>query len=632
MSDLDDMNFDEWLDQEKEALEAQERVPAGGPEAPVSRRAARRAAEQEPEREPASRQVYWDERQYEPEPERAPRSGKGVWGWWKLVLLPLTAVLLAGVIALGVGFSQARKVADITTIFPNVRVNGVDVGGMTVAQAAAALGEDPAKYDDAAVTVTFTTGDSITVTAQQLGLKPVDGTAFAQAAYNYGRDGTLLTNLRAYKACQSKPMDMAVCLAEQPGVDRAALEAIVTPVAQQVNEKLGVTEVRISPEDVTLVKNGGARQVDVQDLCGRIADAFEQENYAPIAYEATAVDESQGLDRDSLLQQIYDEVYAAPADAMYDPVTGGVTDSVTGVRFDMDEARRLWDEAADGEQIVIPLIKEEPALTGEQLSGMLFADVLAEKSTTLAGSGSARINNITLAAQAMNGVVLQPGQEFDYNTCLGQRTAARGYQEAGVYSNGKHDTALGGGICQGSSTLYYCALYANLDITVRYDHYFTVSYLPMGLDATVSWGGPEFRFRNSRDYPIRIEAYVANGSLTVRLLGTNVDGSYVVMTSDTWEDSEFYYAQTYRNVYDANGNLVSSNKEAYSRYHKYEAVDPTPAPTQPPVQNDGGQVDIPPAADVPVTPDTPVEPETPQVPDTPETPAEPLPDTPPETA
>ena len=79
------------------------------------------------------------------------------------------------------------------------------------------------------------------------------------------------------------------------------------------------------------------------------------------------------------------------------------------------------------------------------------------------------------------------------NLLRSQRTAARGYQEAGAYSGGKHVSEIGGGICQGSSTLYYCAMHANLDITVRYCHYFVVSYLPWGMDATVSWGWPDLQ-------------------------------------------------------------------------------------------------------------------------------------------
>ena len=65
---------------------------------------------------------------------------------------------------------------------------------------------------------------------------------------------------------------------------------------------------------------------------------------------------------------------------------------------------------------------------------------------------------------------------------------------------------------------------------------------------------------------------MADGYLTIRIMGTDVDGSYVEMTNETWEDSEHYYANSYRNVYDANGNLISSQKEAYSCYDREEVI------------------------------------------------------------
>ena len=248
-----------------------------------------------------------------------------------------------------------------------------------------------------------------------------------------------------------------------------------------------------------------------------------------------------------------------------------MTDSVTGVSFDLDLAKGLLAGARAGARVSIPLIRTDPDITADDMRENMFRDLLAEKATSLSGSSSARINNITLAAEAMNGTVLLPGEEFNYNECLGERTSAKGYQAAGAYSGGKHVSAIGGGICQGSSTLYYCALKANLEITERWEHYFSVSYLPLGMDATVSWGWPDFKFVNSRDWPIRIDSWVADGQLYVQIWGTDVDGSYVDITADGWEDASYYYAQTYRNVYAADGTLISSEPEAYSRYNKYEA-------------------------------------------------------------
>jgi len=221
----------------------------------------------------------------------------------------------------------------------------------------------------------------------------------------------------------------------------------------------------------------------------------------------------------------------------------------------------------------------------------MFRDVLGTYTTKCAGPWG-RHQNIKLAAAAINGRIYNPGEEFWYNSAVGQRTAARGYQEAGVYEGGRTTTGIGGGICQVSSTLYYAVLLSDLDIVLRYCHMFNPGYMPMGCDATVSWGGPDFAFRNSRDYPIKIvTSYNDNtNEVTCTILGTKVDDHYVVMTNAVLGVTDYqtvyqespdvapgeevidqyghtgYYVRTWRNIYDGDGNLLSSRVEADSHY------------------------------------------------------------------
>ncbi len=536
-----------------------------------------------------------------------------------IALIVLTVVMVAVLMGLVVGFTYANRVAELDTIYPNVSVNGIDVGGMTVAEAAAVLGEPADLYESASILITFPTGENLTVTAQQLGLEPADGTAFAKMAYQYGRNGTMLSNLMDYRACESKPVALT-CQRVEVQPDREVLRTLVEPAAARADQELDVIQADYGQDSVALIKNPGTSQVDVEALCDTVCQAFQERNYAPVEAPVIQVlpegDNQENVDVDELVRMLCEAVYQEPVDAQYDPSTGVVTEGVPGVHIDPEQAASLWKEASSGESVIIPYVFDEPEVTAEEINSRFFADVLSEKSTSLAGSSSARINNITLAAKAMNGVILQPGQEFNYNACLGERTTAKGYQSAGAYANGEHVQSVGGGICQGSSTLYYCALYANLQITARYDHYFLVSYLPRGLDATVSWGWPDFKFINNRNYPIKIEAFVSGGYLTVRLYGTDEDGSYVEMAVDSWEDSQYYYAQSYRKVFDSSGNLLSQNAEAYSRYHK-EGVDSSAASaTQPP------------AADPQVPEQAPVEPPPVQPETIPE--SAPLPEAPPE--
>ena len=498
---------------------------------------------------------------------------------WMRWFLPILAIMLAAVVGLGATLVRANQVAAMDTIYPNVSVNGVDVGGLTVEEAALKLAESGADpYQDASVKVIFTEDKSLVITAAELGLGG-DVTVPAQAAWAHGRSGSPLENLKAYRACRRTGVDIP--WEAEAEIDETALRTLLDNAAAEVNTELLNSSAEIGEEGVTLTKGMSASRVDTDALFTQVQKAFLEHNYADITAQiVTTESEGSGEAADAeLLQSVYDTIFTEPVNAMYDKETGGVTEGVPGVSFDMEEAMRLWEEAAPGEEVFIPFIFTEPEI--KDLEGVLFRDCLSEKSTSLSGSSSARINNINLAAQAMNDTILNPGETFDYNSCLGQRTAARGYQAAGAYSGGKHVSEIGGGICQGSSTLYYCAMHANLDITVRYCHYFVVSYLPWGMDATVSWGGPDFRFVNSRDYPIKIKAWVSNGQLTVQIWGTDVDGTYVRITNETWEDSEYYYAQTYRTVYAADGTQLSRNKEAYSSYAKYEAGEETPAPVDP---------------------------------------------------
>ena len=112
---------------------------------------------------------------------------------------------------------------------------------------------------------------------------------------------------------------------------------------------------------------------------------------------------------------------------------------------------------------------------------------------------------------------------------IGERTIASGFKEAKAYAGGKVVLDVGGGICQLSSTLYNAALLTNLDITERHNHYFLTSYVPAGRDATVSWGSVDFKFKNNRKYPIKIESKVEDGVATVSIYGIKQEDDNTVL-------------------------------------------------------------------------------------------------------
>ena len=142
--------------------------------------------------------------------------------------------------------------------------------------------------------------------------------------------------------------------------------------------------------------------------------------------------------------------------------------------------------------------------------------------TTNTTSNQKRNTNVKLAAQAINGIVLQPGEEFSFNNRVGERTEAKGYQGAAAYNNGEVVQEIGGGVCQVSSTMYNAVVKAGLKTTMRRSHTFEPSYVTPGTDATVSWGGPDYKFVNNSSAAIGIRASYYNQTCTVSIYGIPV--------------------------------------------------------------------------------------------------------------
>lgn len=130
-----------------------------------------------------------------------------------------------------------------------------------------------------------------------------------------------------------------------------------------------------------------------------------------------------------------------------------------------------------------------------------------------------RTKNIETALGRLQGLVIKPGKAFSFNWFVGRRTARRGYLPAPVLFQDKKSIQIGGGICQVSSTLYNAALLSDLEILERHRHSSPITYLPLGLDATVAYGYKDLRFKNPHPFPIRISANIAEDTLTISILG-----------------------------------------------------------------------------------------------------------------
>lgn len=291
-------------------------------------------------------------------------------------------------------------------------------------------------------------------------------------------------------------------------------------------------------------------------------------------------------------QMVYNLVFTPPVDPMLQE-DGSLSLPVDGVTIDTAAAQLAMDAVGPGESCTIPLIFVPADFSTCQ--DILYQDVLAENVSELSNSAP-RTFNVNRTAEFCNNSILLPGEVFSYLGKIGNPSEKNGYQIATGYVNGQTVPMAGGGSCQASSAIYYCTVYADLEIVNRANHQFAVDYVPYGLDATVYYPSLDFQFRNNTPFPIKITARVEGQYLYVQILGTKTNDNYVeveteVLSETPWEvvykpdetvaigrtkTSVTAYTgikvRTYRCVYDGNGNLLSRTRENTSTYAKRDKV------------------------------------------------------------
>lgn len=415
----------------------------------------------------------------------------------------------------------------------------------------------------------------------------------------------------------------------------AQAKKVIQSIADEVKVDPVDFTYEVEGETVTVTPGTDGQRLDADALLAAVEEALAQgETELRVEPEPAPGAELSGT-------AIRDLVHLEPQAPGVDK-DGKLTPAVIGRTVDPEEAQQLLDAAAPGEPVVIPLEYIPPDTTGDER--LYYKDLLAEVTTNMDGVAN-RSFNVARAASFCNGKVIQPGEVFSYIGTIGNPSAVNGYKTSTGYQNGETVPMDGGGVCQVSSSLYYCAVYSNLEIVRRACHAFSTGYIPNGLDATIYYPSLDFKFRNNTGFPIKIVAYCEGGAwgkLTVQFYGSNPDGIRVetqryTQGSTAWttvyEPDETiprgttkvkttpytgYVVDVYRCVYDANGNLISRTFENHSKYNKRDkvilynpadegpwgpGVDPTPEippVTEPPVTE-------PPVTEPPVT-DPPVEP------------------------
>ena len=490
-------------------------------------------------------------------------------GFWKKLGIG-TAIAAAVALACALGIPAVTRIMDPYNgqIVSDVSVGGVEIGGLTKGEAKkalqAAFGE---QFSQKTMEINFSEAGTvleklnIRYPANSLLISPeeshakLDAAAAVKAAYALGRtdlDGSRSMSLLPYL-----------------GLDEAAIRSVADSYAQQLAQLYQDSSYTIQGtapdvtnydestpcQTVTLFRGYPGIEIDADALYNEILEGYNTGSFA-VSYQGT-VSAKKPVSPD--LDGLWEQTRLAPKDPSVDLTSYQVIPGVHGYEFDLAEARQQFQNLAYGESTLISLHYTDPEIADEDA---YFQDVLGHCETPH-GDNENRNGNLRKACGMLDGLVLQPGQELSYNEALGPRTKELGWLPAPAYSGTKLVDSPGGGICQVSSTLYLASVYSELTIVERRNHGYPVSYIPLGMDATVSWGFADLKIRNDSPMPVKIQAEESDGYVRISILGTetrdyDVEMSYTVGGR---------YVRTYMSKIDKEtGEVISKEPYALSGY------------------------------------------------------------------
>ena len=384
-----------------------------------------------------------------------------------------------------------------------------------------------------------------------------------EVAYKIGKTGNILeNNLIILKSLFSKTI-------VNPGfiIDEEQLKECLKDISYKLPDKLIENSYYIDGNNLVITNGHSGNVVKVAETAEYIKDNINDLNLNNIELEL--ITEEQ-FPKPINLDSIYNEIHKEPINAYYTQNPYRVFPSENGLDFaiPLDEAKKILQQEKD--EYTIPLKTLYPDTTTNMIGTEAFPDLLSDFSTRYSASNKNRTTNLILASNKINGTVILPGETFSYNKIVGERTIEAGYKEAPIYVSGRVEDGLGGGICQITTTLYNAVLLANLEITERSNHQFVPSYANASRDATVVYGAIDFKFKNNRDYPIKITCSVSNGIANFKIFGLKSENDYDVQITSriTRTTSNAIYSEAYKTL-KKNGNVISTeiiSKDTYKRH------------------------------------------------------------------
>ena len=442
---------------------------------------------------------------------------------YSILITIISILLFIGLAIFSTIFALTNR--NSNKIVSGISVKGIDVSGLTYNEAYEKVAKVYSEKMKQNITLKHNEYET-SITPEQIEAKFKIQEAI-DTAYNYGRSGKVLKDNYSIVYAGISKIDINPAFS----YNEKALSDFIDSTSNNLPDTVKQSDYYVDGDKLIINKGEAGLEVKKQELNSSIIKNIVEVNNET---QEIQIPTTERKPDEINLENIYTEIRKSPQDAYYTKEPFEVHPHVDGIDFNIsiEEAKSLLN--TENQQVVIPLKITKPNVTTNQIGTEAFPNLLASYSTTFSTKAANRTTNIRLASNKINGVVLMPGEQFSYNKVVGKRTAQAGFKSAPAYSGGKVVNDIGGGICQVSSTLYNTALRANLEIIKRSNHRFATGYVPLSTDATVSWGGPEFIFKNSRKYPIKIVSKVNGGKITVDIYGCKEETEYeVVIKSET---------------------------------------------------------------------------------------------------
>lgn len=458
----------------------------------------------------------------------------------------LIAIFIGILISSIIVFYAFHKNND--TIQAGIYIKGNNVSGLTKQEAIAVVQESLKNQMSDHVILKYKNYEYY-VAVEQIEAE-FDIEASVDFSYNISRTGNIFKDIQSYISILISNIDVEPVLK----YNEQELTKYIESIQANLPDQLEQSGYYIDDEQLIITNGVNGAGIYMDELKSDIIEAVQD-----ISYSRSYIDiptYTQYPDPIDVVS-IHEDIYRQAENAYFTTEPYAVYAHVIGVDFDLDSVKN-WIESENIEEYIINLNYTTPEVTTNDIGIEAFPDLIGTYTTTYVTSNTDRTTNLILASNKINGTVIMPGETFSYNKVVGKRTIDAGYKEAAIYSDGQVTSGLGGGICQISSTLYNSVIFADLDITSRRNHMFIPSYVTGGRDATVVWGSTDFKFTNTRDYPLKIESSVGGGKVTISIYGLKKEVEYDISIETSTVKTIAYQTEYRKNSNYSAGTVIQS--------------------------------------------------------------------------